>query len=66
MSIGGGDTPAYRYAAYTEPVTTVMCGSKNLEEIEENIRSMEKGDLPGEVRKRLTDLFGSIDVPVGN
>lgn len=66
---GAADTlveAAYRYACYTDPVTTVMCGSKKIEELEENIHSIEKGDLPGEVRERLGNIFGSIDVPVGN
>ncbi len=66
---GAADTlveAAYRYACYTDPVTTVMCGSKNLKEVKENVRSIEKGDLPPSARERLSTLFGRIDVPVGN
>jgi aryl-alcohol dehydrogenase-like predicted oxidoreductase len=57
---------AYRFAGYTDPVTVVMCGSKQIPELDENIDSINKGPLPREVVEKLRDQFGNIDEPIGN
>ena len=57
---------AYRYALHTEPVTTVMCGTLEQDELEENVATTEKPPLPGELRSRLKQLFGGIAEPIGN
>jgi aryl-alcohol dehydrogenase-like predicted oxidoreductase len=57
---------AYRYAAYTEPVTTVMCGTIDIPELEEDIKFVEKGPLSQGKIDRLNKLFGHIDEPIGN
>lgn len=57
---------AYRYAAYTEPVSTVMCGTIDIPELEEDIRFVEKGPLPPNALDRLQSLFGHISEVVGN
>lgn len=57
---------AYRYAAYTEPVTTVMCGTIEIAELEENIQTIHKGPLPRPHLKRLRELFGRVAEPIGN
>ena len=57
---------AYRYAAYTEPVSTVMCGTIECEELEENVPNIEKGPLPPAAIKRLQETFGHIDEAIGN
>ena len=57
---------AYRYAAYTEPVSTVMCGTIKIEELEENIPSIEKGPLPTAAIERLHRTFGHISEAIGN
>src|SRR6185437_2947966 len=36
----------YRFAAYSEGVTTVMCGCIDAKRLEENSRSIQKGPLP--------------------
>ncbi len=57
---------AYRYALHTDPVTTVMCGTIELNELEENVKSIEKPPLPEYLRKRLSDIFGNVAEPIGN
>ena len=57
---------AYRYAAYTEPVSTVMCGTIEVAELKENIPSIEKGPLPPAAIERLHRTFGHIDEAIGN
>ena len=57
---------AYRYAAYTQPVSSVMCGTIETAELEENIPSIEKGPLPQAVIDRLHHTFGHIDEAIGN
>ena len=57
---------AYRYAAYTEPVSTVMCGTIETEELEENVPNIEKGPLSPATIRRLHETFGHIDEVIGN
>lgn len=57
---------AYRYAAYTDPVSTVMCGTIDIPELEEDVRFVEKGPLPEVVSARLDRLFGHISEAIGN
>lgn len=57
---------AYRYAAYTEGVTTVMCGTIDVGELEENVRSVTKGPLSASNVARLKTLFGHLDEAIGN
>ena len=66
-----GDIPslpeaAYRYAAFTEGITTVMCGSIRLEHIQRNIASLEKGPLPSDKVAWLRRSFGHIAKAIGN
>ena len=66
---GGCDSlveAAYRYAAYTEPVSAVMCGTIEVDELEENIPSTGKGPLPSAALSRLYRTFGHIDEAIGN
>lgn len=56
----------YRYAAYTDPVTSVMCGTIDKSELQEDARLIEKGPLPQELLDRLHSIFGHIDEPLGN
>ena len=57
---------AYRYAAHTQPVSTVMCGTIEVSELEENARTIEKGPLPADILQRLDAIFGHISEPIGN
>jgi aryl-alcohol dehydrogenase-like predicted oxidoreductase len=57
---------AYRYAAYTPGVTTVMCGTIDRGELEQDIAFMEKGPLPERTLRRLKETFGHIAEPIGN
>ena len=57
---------AYRYAAYTRPVSTVMCGTLEISELEENVGTIQKGPLPEAVVARLDETFGNIAEPIGN
>ena len=57
---------AYRYAAFTEGVTTVMCGTIDRGQLEQDMAFLEKGPLPDEQRQRLHQTFGHIAEPIGN
>lgn len=57
---------AYRYAAYTEGVTTVMCGTIDVGELEENVRTVSKGPLSADKVARLKATFGHLDEAIGN
>lgn len=57
---------AYRYAAYTEGVNTVMNGSTNPAMLESNIASIHKGPLDAAVRDRLATIFGAVEEAIGN
>jgi L-galactose dehydrogenase len=57
---------AYRYAAYTPSVTSVMSGTIKTHELDENIRSIAKGPLTQEKLGRLQRTFGRVAEPIGN
>jgi L-galactose dehydrogenase len=57
---------AYRYAAYTPGVTTVMNGANEIPWMEENITSVHKGPLGENKRRRLTEIFSRVREPIGN
>ena len=57
---------AYRYAAYTDPVSTVMCGTIDIPELDEDVTFIEKGPLSAAKIERLDELFGHIDLAIGN
>ena len=64
--VGSVIEAAYRYAAYTEPVTTVMNGANRISWLEENIANVLKGPLSPEITERLGNIFGRVKVPIGN
>jgi len=57
---------AYRFAAHTEPVTAVMCGTLEPAELEENVQALKKGPLAQETVERLRATFGHLAEPIGN
>ena len=57
---------AYRYAAYTEGVTTVMCGTIDRGELDQDIGFMDKGALSDGKLARLRETFGHIAEAIGN
>ena len=57
---------AYRYAAYTEGVTTVMCGTIDRGELDQDIGFMDKGALSDGKLGRLRETFGHIAETIGN
>ena len=57
---------AYRYAAYTPGVSTVMCGTITLDRVRQNIAGLAKGPLPPEQIRRLEKTFGHISRAIGN
>jgi aryl-alcohol dehydrogenase-like predicted oxidoreductase len=56
----------YRFAAYTDSVSTVMCGTLEVQELEEDIQFLEKGPLPIDKIDRLQKTFGHITEAIGN
>lgn len=57
---------AYRYAAYTPGVTTVMNGANDVRMLEQNIGSVHRGPLSSAAVERLGRLFGRVAEAVGN
>jgi L-galactose dehydrogenase len=57
---------AYRYVAYTDGVTTVMCGTTKESKLEENIKYVLKGPIADDKLLRLRKQFGRLAEPVGN
>ena len=57
---------AYRYAAYTEGVSTVMTGTIDPVHLEQNVESVLKGPLSADAIERLRREFGSVTDPIGN
>lgn len=67
----GGDVgslveAAYRYVVHTEAVTTAMCGTLDIRELEEDVEFIRKGPLPVDKTQRLAMTFGHISEAVGN
>jgi len=57
---------AYRFAAFTEPVSTVMCGTLRTDELAQNVASLQKGPLSADKLTRLRQMFGHIAEAIGN
>ena len=57
---------AYRYAAYTEGVSTVMTGTIDPVHLEQNVESVLEGPLSAQAIARLRSEFGSVTDPIGN
>ena len=57
---------AYRYAAYTPGVTTVMNGANEIPWLEENVRNIQKGPIAEKNRERLKKIFARVSEPIGN
>ena len=57
---------AYRYAAYTPGVTTVMNGTNEIPWLEENVRNLQKGPISDKKRERLKSIFFRVAEPIGN
>ena len=57
---------AYRFSAGHEAISTVMCGSIDIDHLDANVRTIERGPLPSEKQARLRQLFGHLTDPVGN
>ena len=57
---------AYRYAAYTEGVSTVMTGTIDPVHLEQNVESVLEGPLSADATERLHREFGSVTDPIGN
>ena len=57
---------AYRYAAYTEGVSTAMTGTIDPVHLEQNVESVLEGPLSAEAIDRLRAEFGSVTDPIGN
>jgi len=57
---------AYRHAAYTSGVTTVMCGTIDRGELEQDTAFVRKGPLAEEKLHRLHETFGHIEEAIGN
>ena len=57
---------AYRYAACTEGVTSVVCGTIDPAKLDEDLAFIAKGPLPAEKVERLRRTFGHIDEAIGN
>lgn len=55
---------AYRYAAYTEGVSTVMTGTIDAGHLEQNVEYVAKGPLSAEAIERLDREFGSVAEPI--
>lgn len=57
---------AYRFAAYSAGVSTVMMGTLSIERMEENVRTLMKGPLQEAKVKRLKTMFAEVAESVGN
>lgn len=57
---------AYRYAAYTSGVTTVMNGANEIPWLEENVRNIQKGPISELNRQRLREIFANVHEAIGN
>ena len=57
---------AYRYATYTEGVSTVMTGTIDPVHLEQNVESVLMGPLSAEAIERLRSEFGAVTDPIGN
>lgn len=56
---------AYRFCRHTDGMDVVLSGTGNLEHLEQNVQSLNRGPLPAEVLDRLDRLFGRVDSVTG-
>lgn len=60
--IGALSEAAYRFTAYEPGVHVVLVGTGSISHLEENVRAVENGPLPDEVRQRFISLFGHLSL----
>jgi L-galactose dehydrogenase len=56
---------AYRFCRHTPGIGVVLSGTGNAEHLADNIASILKGPLPGEILEKLEALFGGVDCVSG-
>jgi aryl-alcohol dehydrogenase-like predicted oxidoreductase len=52
---------AYRFCRHTPGIGVVLTGTGNAAHLKDNLASIQKGPLPGDVREKLEALFGRVD-----
>lgn len=57
---------AYRYAAYTAGVTSVISGTIEATDLEKNFHTLLQGPLSKAKQKRLQEVFGRVAEAIGN
>jgi len=57
---------AYRFSASNDAISTIMCGTIDVDHLDANIKALERGPLAPEHQARLRELFGHLEDPVGN
>ena len=57
---------AYRFAAYTPGVTSVMCGTLDVGDLEQDAAFLDQGALPSHAVSRLRETFRHVAEPIGN
>lgn len=57
---------AYRFCAHEPGVDVVLTGTSSPEHLEQNVRSLLRGPLDSEQRRRLERLFGAVDSVSGH
>jgi len=57
---------AYRFSAGNDAISTIMCGTIDIDHLDANIRALEKGPLAPDKQARLRQLFGHLKDPIGN
>lgn len=57
---------AYRFCLHEPGADVVLTGTGSVEHLEQNVRSLTSGPLPGELQERLAALFGQVDSVSGN
>ena len=57
---------AYRFSAGNDAISTIMCGTIDIDHLDANITALEKGPLTPDKQARLRELFGHLKDPIGN
>jgi aryl-alcohol dehydrogenase-like predicted oxidoreductase len=57
---------AYRFSAGNDAISTIMCGTIDIDHLDANIKALEKGPLAPDKQARLRELFGHLKDPIGN
>lgn len=55
---------SYRFALSQPGVSTILVGTGKIDHLEENVRVIARGPLPGDLTQRLASLFGHLARPV--